>query len=421
MIYSNLILGDIAKTYRGLPVPRDRTSNENEIPYLHYGDLYKKYSNFLDLDKVKKDIIKINKEEKIKKYQYLHTDDIVINLTSENYEDLGKSIYIKNDDAILVSGMETTIIRIENIKEFYPLFLKYYFDSEYFYKDIMQYVRGMKVFRVNPKDLLRAKLPEIDYSKQIRIASYVKNLDDKIELNNKINQNLEELAQTLYKRWFVDFEFPNENGDPYQSSGGEMVECELGLIPKGWEIKRLNDFVIKNSIKTSPDNEKKLIDMANMPSYSISLSTYDSGDKLTTNTYLMKKKTFLYGSIRPYLGKYGIAPFDGITTGTIHNFEVNDCNNYSFVASTIFSKAFNNFCIKLSQGTKMPVIKWDDFKSYQLAYNGDISKKLNDILINSYDLIIENVLQNDRLSKLRDTLLPKLISGEIEVPIEGNA
>jgi type I restriction enzyme S subunit len=69
----------------------------------------------------------------------------------------------------------------------------------------------------------------------------------------------------------------------------------------------------------------------------------------------------------------------------------------------------------------MPVIKWDDFKSYQLAYNSDISKKLNDILINSYDLIIENVLQNDRLSKLRDTLLPKLISGEIEVPIEENA
>src|SRR5690606_2479081 len=67
-------------------------------------------------------------------------------------------------------------------------------------------------------------------------------LDDKIELNNAINKNLEDLAQALFKQWFVDFEFPNENGEPYQSSGGEMMESELGMIPKGWEVSNIYEI-----------------------------------------------------------------------------------------------------------------------------------------------------------------------------------
>ncbi|GAB1405134.1 hypothetical protein MASR1M74_23130 [Lentimicrobium sp.] len=82
---------------------------------------------------------------------------------------------------------------------------------------------------------------------QTAIAEILSSLDDKIELNNKINQELENLAQTLFKQWFIDFEFPNENGEPYKSSGGEMVDSELGEIPKGWEVKpigELFDFVV---------------------------------------------------------------------------------------------------------------------------------------------------------------------------------
>src|SRR5690606_6698253 len=79
-----------------------------------------------------------------------------------------------------------------------------------------------------------------DYNTQTAIAEILSSLDDKIELNNKINQELENLAQTLFKQWFIDFEFPNEKGEPYKSSGGEMVDSELGEIPKGWEVGNLN-------------------------------------------------------------------------------------------------------------------------------------------------------------------------------------
>lgn len=74
---------------------------------------------------------------------------------------------------------------------------------------------------------------------QQQIASILSSLDDKIELNRKMNKTLEEIGKALFKRWFVDFEFPDENGEPYKSSGGEMVESELGEIPKGWEVKTL--------------------------------------------------------------------------------------------------------------------------------------------------------------------------------------
>ena len=77
---------------------------------------------------------------------------------------------------------------------------------------------------------------------QKRIADIFTVLDDKIELNNQMNQTLEEIASLLYKRWFVDFEFPDDKGNPYKSSGGEMVDSELGMIPKGWEVKELGDI-----------------------------------------------------------------------------------------------------------------------------------------------------------------------------------
>ena len=91
-----------------------------------------------------------------------------------------------------------------------------------------------------------------DLPTQIAIAEILSSLDDKIDLNTKINQELETLAQTLFKQWFIDFEFPNENGEPYKSSGGEMVESELGEIPKVWEIVKVQDLEHKLQTGTRP-------------------------------------------------------------------------------------------------------------------------------------------------------------------------
>ena len=89
---------------------------------------------------------------------------------------------------------------------------------------------------------------------QKNISSILSSLDDKIELNNRINKNLEEQAQALFKSSFVDFEFPNENGQPYKSSGGAMISSTLGEIPEGWTVGRLSDIAIITSGKR-PNNK----------------------------------------------------------------------------------------------------------------------------------------------------------------------
>jgi type I restriction enzyme S subunit len=104
-------------------------------------------------------------------------------------------------------------------------------------------------------DTITAKIPSLHT--QTAIAEILSSLDDKIELNNKINKELEDLAQTLFKRWFIDFEFPNENGEPYKSSGGEMVESELGEIPKGWEVGKYGDFTKTTSGGTPSRNKNE--------------------------------------------------------------------------------------------------------------------------------------------------------------------
>ena len=104
-------------------------------------------------------------------------------------------------------------------------------------------------------------LPSLEEQK--RIADILTALDDKIELNNQMNQTLEEIENLLYKRWFVDFEFPDDKGNPYKSSGGEMINSELGMIPKGWEVKKLGeieliitDFVSNGSFASLKANTK---------------------------------------------------------------------------------------------------------------------------------------------------------------------
>lgn len=91
-------------------------------------------------------------------------------------------------------------------------------------------------------DINNIKIPLPSLAEQKAIAKILSDLDEKIEVNNKINKNLEEMAQAIFKQWFVDFEFPNEEGKPYKSSGGEMVESELGMIPSDFSIINLNQL-----------------------------------------------------------------------------------------------------------------------------------------------------------------------------------
>lgn len=125
-------------------------------------------------------------------------------------------------------------------------YLKYYLISkkgqgELHSKSTGTTVQGIKQSEFRKINILLPPIPE-----QKAIAKVLSNLDDKINLNNEMNKTLEEIGQALFKRWFIDFDFPDEDGNPYRASGGEMVHSEeLGKeIPKGWKVGKLGDYVI---------------------------------------------------------------------------------------------------------------------------------------------------------------------------------
>lgn len=253
---------------------------------------------------------------------------------------------------------------------------------------------------------------------QTAIADTLSCLDDMIELNNHTNKILEEIAQAIFKRWFVDFEFPNENGEPYKSSGGEMVDSELGEIPKGWKAISLGDIgkFIKGKkpielfyARTNMSQEQYLtIDALNN-----GIPQFAHRDKMImADEYdiLMVMDGASSGTV--YCG------MKGIIGSTISTFEVSDSELREIIYQ--FLKA-NEWEIKThNTGSAIPHTD----KSYVLRckvavpgekYLGTVSvvfKKIREI-------IMTNRRHNHNLTAIRDTLLPKLMSGEIRVPIGG--
>ena len=275
-------------------------------------------------------------------------------------------------------------------------------------------------------DILKANLPPIQEQKAI--AHILSTLDDKIEVNNQINKTLENMAQAIFKQWFVDFEFPNEDGEPYKSSGGEMVESELGMIPKGWKVKPFEDafyfqegpgirnwqYVEKGTkfinIRCIQDNDLYL-ETANMISFEEAEGKYkhfmiDSGD--------------IVMSTSGTLGRYAIVREEHLplclNTSVIRFKPLHRQEHYSYMYAYLTSNEFLNHLTTKASGSVQKNFGPMHLRQIKLLYpNVSIIKLLNDIISPIIKSSLHTKKENDKLKKLRDTLLPKLMSGEIRV------
>ena len=202
-------------------------------------------------------------------------------------------------DIVILSSI--AIIR-PNTELINPKFLAYILKSKKSQEEINEnYKSGSAIPRVILRDFKRFPISIPDLPTQTAIAEILSSLDDKIELNNKINKELENLAQTLFKRWFIDFEFPNENGEPYKSSGGEMVDSELGEVPKGWEVGNLNQIaqLVKKNIKPF-ENPDKLYFHYSLPEFdSGKLPSNDLGATILSSKYQVLEHSILVSKLNP--------------------------------------------------------------------------------------------------------------------------
>lgn len=272
----------------------------------------------------------------------------------------------------------------------------------YFFKNlnVSPYLTGAVQPKLNKENLLRIPIPIPDFESASIITEILSSLDDKIELNNNINKELEKLAQTLFKQWFIDFEFPNENGEPYQSSGGEMVESELGMVPKGWAFVKLSELL---TVKYGKDH-KHLLD-GDVPLYgSGGIMRYVEKPLYSKDSILIPRKGTLSNLF--YLSE----PFWSVDTmfyTEIHNasfgkylfFVIKSLN----LAAMDVGSAVPSMTTKVLNGIK--VLKPIDFVMLQF----------DEIASSIFEKMKHNTKENEELSNLRDTLLPKLIAGELNV------
>jgi type I restriction enzyme S subunit len=266
-----------------------------------------------------------------------------------------------------------------------------------------------------------------DPKTQQKIVDVIFALDSKIELNNRINAELEAMAKTLYDYWFVQFDFPDKNGKPYKTSGGKIVWNEelKREIPEGWEVKRIEDFgEFKNGINYDPslegDTDAKIINVRNISSSNLFVSQYDLDtitlQKSNVDNYLVTDKDILIarsgipGATRMML-EFAV---NTIYCGFIIRFQVNNLikKNYLFY----FLKDMEKTTTSKSGGTIMPNVNQDTMKRMLVIEpNEKVVIKFNEFINPIFRKMNGIIQENQKLTELRDWILPMLMNGQVKV------
>lgn len=266
-------------------------------------------------------------------------------------------------------------------------------------------------------DNLRFKV-ELDLNKQRKMVSILSKIDDKIEINNQINQELEDMAKILYDYWFVQFDFPDQNGNPYKSSGGKMVyHPELKReIPEGWGVEKLENvanITMGQSPKGSSYNEagEGIIFFQGSTDFGW---RFPVARQYTTEPSRIAEEDDILLSVRAPVGTLNISDTRCcIGRGLAAINSKVGANSYIFNVMQDFKKLFD---MMNSVGTTFGSITKEDLYSLQLVYPPTELLVKFDQSVKSFDREIKNrSCQNQELTKLRDWLLPMLMNGQVKV------
>ncbi len=350
-------------------------------------------------------------------------NDLIIARTG-NTIGVNKIILANNLKSVFNNGL----IRLRaNEEKAFPKFIYYTMQQKEF-KNFIESIAFGTSTQPNMKiqDLLNFKIPNFRLETQEKIASILSALDDKIEINNEMNKTLEEMAQTLFKRWFIDFDFPNENGEPYRSSGGKMVDSELGEIPEGWEVGNFENIgIIASGGTPSKSNEEYYTkngipwitpkDLSLNKNKFITKGSLDITEKglAKSSTKLLPKGTVLFSSRAP-IGYLAIAEVNVTTNQGFKSIIPNNSENTEFIYQLL--KEITPHIESIAGGSTFKEISSQGMKSINITIPSDLILKKYFEITESFNKKIQNLEKEiQSLTEIRDTLLPKLMSGEIEV------
>ncbi|MGG0419640.1 restriction endonuclease subunit S [Priestia aryabhattai] len=364
--------------------------------------------------------------EKLKNVS-LKEDDILINITGDS---VARTTIVKNEMLPARVNQHVSIIRCkENLLN--PYYLLAFLTS----KDTQNYLlslaqTGGTRAALTKGMLEQLEIPLVSYEVQKKIGNVLKMLNEKINVNDSITISLENLSRTLFKHWFIDFEFPNEQGQPYKSSGGEMVESDLGEIPHGWKLITIEDVCDANKGSLSKKDNWSYInylDTSNITKNSIENIQFIDAvkDKIPSRAKRkVQANDIVYSTVRPNQQHYGIIkePIENmvVSTGFIVLRSKGTYSNDLIYLWLTQKEVINNLQAIAEQSTSAyPSIKADDVLSMKILLPPKREIEMLTKIIEFHNkLIWNNQQENKRLSEIRDTLLPKLLSREIEMPNE---
>ena len=338
------------------------------------------------------------------------------------------SIFLGHDEPVT---FESHLIRCRiNKAKADPRFLFYLFGSplgRQILGPIIQQGAGASGLRAS--DLACVELPFVSLADQSSIADCLSSLDDRIDHNHDLTANLESIARRLFKSWFVDFDPVRAKAAGEKPAGladdiealfpDRFVESKLGDVPEGWKDGAISDFSTNVRVGCTPSQfsaEDFYVGLEHFDRRCLTLWNGGSGDDATSNKSRFAKGDLLFGKLRPYFHKVAIAPMDGICSTDVLVIRCADNAYREFMYLSLFQDDVIQFVSDASGGTRMPRTNWETLAGYDCVVPPKpLSSAFGKIVEPMIETMMQCVAENNALTKLRDLLLPRLISGKLRV------
>jgi type I restriction enzyme S subunit len=352
----------------------------------------------------------------------LKDGDVVIGMDGSK---VGKNrARVKKVDLPLLLAQRVALIRNNELSN--QNFLYYLIRANSFEEYVERIQTGSSVPHISQKQIEEYPVPFINVEIQKKISDVLLSLDSKIEHNNRINAELEAMAKTLYDYWFVQFDFPNKNSKPYKTSGGKMVWNEelKREVPEGWKVNKIED-ILRTSLGGTPSTTVKEYweggtncwlnsgEIVNFPIIDSELKITDTAIKNSSTNLLPKGSVML--SITRHL-RPSILGIDACANQSVVGiYEKGNIRSY-FLYPYLQNEIPRLMAMR--SGAQQPHINKevvDESLILTPPESSNILKYYNKEVGNLYDLIINNAFQNQKLTELRDWLLPMLMNGQVKV------
>lgn len=274
------------------------------------------------------------------------------------------------------------------------------------------------------------QVPLPPLSVQREVASFADFINRRIHLLHQTNGTLESIAQALFKSWFVDFDPVRAKAEGREPEGmdaataalfpNEFEESALGLIPKGWAPAKLSAICTNPRAQAKPGQmpaDTPYIGLEHMPRKSIALGGAGTAEGLESGKFWFERNDVLFGKLRPYFHKVGLAPCRGVCSTDILVLRPEAPHWLGFLTMHASSDALVSHTTQLSNGARMPRTSWHDVGGFDVVLpSQDVAAAFNAMVSPMFERIHANIATAHSLSETRDALLPRLVSGKLRLP-----